>query len=131
MYPNIPTDEKALKIVENFLKQHKDKINFYGLKIQHVMQLLKFILKNTYVTYKEKFYIQTQGVGTGCHTSCIFSEIIVDYTYITAIEKAHTIPLSVSNYVDDSLLIWPGSHESFIKFRDLLGSIWPTIKFNT
>ena len=31
--------------------------------------------------------------------------------------------------MDDSLLIWPGTRESFLEFRDTLGSIWPTLQF--
>ena len=61
----------------------------------------------------------------------IYAEIIIDHTYITVIEEEepNITPLSLSNYMDDSLIIWTGSQQSFLKFKDLLGNIWPSVKF--
>ena len=53
----------------------------------------------------------------------------MDDTYIKAIEKSKDEPLSLSCYVDDSLIFWPGTLESFMEFKDEINKIWPTLNF--
>lgn len=130
MYPNMPTDNTALKIIQECLIKNSNNIDMFGLDIGHIMAILKFILQNTYVTYKDNHYIQKFGIGTGLHTSCSYSEIIVDDTYIKAIAMTtNNTPLSLSNYVDDSLIIWSGTPESFQIFKNNINSIWHTLNF--
>ena len=93
------------------------------------MEMLKFIVTHTYTRIGDKFYLQTRGLGTGSHTSGAYSEIIVDHTYNTVISTFHIKPLLLSTYVDDAWLIWPDNTDAFIKFKEALNNIWPTINF--
>ena len=130
MYPTVPINKEALKVIESYLIKYKEEIEMFGFKIKHIIMMLEFILNNTYIKYKNKYYIQMLGVGTGLRISCSYAEIIVEYTYIQAINQSPTKPMSTSNYVDDhGLLIWPEDIESFNKFKDLINKIWPTVKF--
>ena len=75
------------------------------------------------------YYIATQGLGTGSHNSGAYAEIIIDYIYKTVISKSLIKPLLLSTYVDDAWLIWPGTKESFLEFKESLNKLWPTINF--
>ena len=129
MYPNVPTDEKALNVVKEYIIKHWDNINMFGFKVNHVITMLEFIFKNTYIMYGEQYYIQVEGIGTGLHTSGAYAEIIVDYIYTNAVKQSPIKPSGLSCYVDDSLTIWPGNRITFIEFRNLLGTFWQTMKF--
>ena len=69
MYPNVPTDQKALNVVKECIIKHWDNLNMYGFKADHVIAMLEFIFQNTHIKYGEKHYIQTEGIGTGLHSS--------------------------------------------------------------
>ena len=91
--------------------------------------MLQFVITHTYTRIGDKYYLMTQGLGTGSHSSGAYAEILVDDIYNTVISKALIKPLLLSTYVDDAWLIWPGSKESFIEFNESLNSIWPTLNF--
>ena len=128
MYPNMPIDSTALNVIREYLIKCEDKINLFGLKIDSIMKILKFVLEHTYVAHKDHYYMQSWGIGTGLHTSCCYSEILVNYTYNKALDISTSKPLSLSNYVDDSLLIW-SDKDSFNTFKNIINNIWPTLNF--
>ena len=89
MFPNVPTDDKALKIVKEYLIKHRSSIDLFGLEVSHVMLILDFVLKNTYTKINGKFYKGHSGVSTGGHSSTAYADIIVDWTYIKALPLSY------------------------------------------
>ena len=91
MFDNIPTCQKALDVIKNFMEKHKEHINFFGFKLQHIIQLIQFIFNNNYVENQGKYYRQTNGIGTGGHSSVMIGDIIINYTYTMAIENTQNV----------------------------------------
>ena len=103
----------------------RDSIQLFGFKIEHLIEILEFILGNSYVKAEDNYFLQLKGVGTGYNTSPPYSEIIIDWTYSKALETIIIDPLGLSLYVDDCWLGWLGSLESFMEFKVTLNSVWP------
>ena len=129
MYNTVPTNDKALGIIEQYLVEHKEHIDLFGFRIQEIIKLLKFLIENTYFTYDNEYYINQAGLTTGGHTSGAYAEIIVDYTYKEALKITPIEPKGLSTYVDDAWLLWTGTLEQFLTFLSNLNSIWPTLNF--
>ena len=129
MYPSMPTDEKALEIIEDYLETYHDVINLFGFTTTNIVDLLRFVLHNTYISYNGRYFIQESGVGTGNHSSGAYSEILVDWTYQQAMMVAPNEPVGLTCYVDDAWMLWYGSLTEFQGFKDALNAIWPTVKF--
>ena len=127
MFPCVPIDKKALDIIKECLKKHRTALEFYGIEICHIMIILEFILNNTYTKIEDKYYQQTSGLGTGSCTSTAYADIIVDWTYTQAISLSVISPKLL--YVDDGYPLWPDKEDTFLKFKDLINSIWPSLNF--
>ena len=129
MYPNMPTDDKALNVIKTYLSKYQDQINLFGFSIDDTVTIIEFVLHNTYISYEDSFFIQRSGVGTGNHSSGPYSEIIVDYTYTEALKVSSKEPTALSLYVDDCWMSWTDTLESFYDFLTNLNSIWDSVKF--
>ena len=81
MYPTMPTDERALGIIHQYLTKYKDSISLFGFNIPHILEMLKFILSHTYTKSGNKYFLQKIGIGTGSHSSGAYAEIIIDDLY--------------------------------------------------
>ena len=92
----------------------RDSIQLFGFKIEHLIEILEFILGNSYVKAEDNYFLQLKGVGTGYNTSPPYSEIIIDWTYSKTLETIIIDPLGLSLYVDDC---WLGWLESFMEFK--------------
>ena len=57
MYPNIPINRNAMDVVKVYLEYIIEDINMFGFKIGHVMEIMEFVLNNTYTRYGERFYL--------------------------------------------------------------------------
>ena len=89
----------------------------------------RFIFQNNYVENQGTHYRMTQGLGTGGHSSTIIGDIIINYTYIIAVERFNKSPRNLNLFVDDSWGIWGLGKELFNEFLECLNSIWDSINF--
>ena len=129
MFPTTPINDKALKIVREYLKTHRASLDLFGLEISHIMIMLEFVLHNTCTKIGDSYYKLTSGLGTGSHSSTPYGDIIIDWTYTQAINISTMEPTLIKTFVDDCYLIWPGDEASFLAFKDILNTIWPTLNF--
>ena len=127
MYPTIPTNDNAIKVITKYLAVNKNNLDLFGFKIHHIIRLLKFLLNNIYFNYNDTFYIQHAGLGTGYHSSEAYAEIIVDHTYKEAIKKyniqSNTHFQGLTTYVDEAWVLWLESKDHFTNFLKNLNSI--------
>lgn len=123
MYPSLPTDDKALNIVYGYIRKHFDHIEMYGFQPQDITTMLRFITTHTYVEANGKYFCQKSGVGTGCHSSGAYAEILVDDIYQKALMISCHKPIALSLYVDDAHSLWKNK-EAFFTFLKTLNSIW-------
>ena len=129
MYPTIPTCDRALNILRHYLLKYKSEISMFGFSTANITEMMSFLLKHTYVRKGNQYYLQTEGIGTGSHSSGAYAEIIIDYTYLTAKVMSPIDPTHTSTYVDDAWILWQGSIESFLAFKELLNSVWDSLNF--
>ena len=129
MYPSLPTNDKAMNIVQDYLSRDTT-IDLLGFRPEHIVRMLDFVVNHTYAQTGGSFYRQTSGVGTGYHSSGALAEILVDWTYTEALllTKIEEQPLSLATYVDDSHSIWANKLHCD-NFIVKLSSIWPGIQF--
>ena len=45
MYPSIPTNREALKVIRKYLNDHESKIDMFGFKVSHIMVIIEFMIK--------------------------------------------------------------------------------------
>ena len=125
MFPNMPTNDDAIKVIKSYLHKFEDIIDLLGFSINNILKLLRFLFDHTYVQYDGSFYKQKNGVGTGIHSSPSYSEIIVDHIYGTVIEKTGYMPDGLSLYMDDGWMAWTSSREAFNTFYQELNNVYP------
>ena len=124
MFPNMPINNRATAIIRDYLEEFESKIDLLGFDIEGIIRLLSFCLHHTYLEFRGKYFRQLNGVGTGSHTSPVYSEIIVDYIYKNAIEIV-SLDICPSLYMDDGWLHWAWGMDEFHRFHDALNSIFP------
>ena len=132
MYPTLPTSDTALDVLLTYLLQHQHNIDFLGFDPVHIIQFMKFIVTHSYATMGGRFYRQLFGMGTGYHSSGVYSEILVDFTYQKALNKTPVAQhsLYLATYVDDSISLWQQDTHAH-NFLNRLNSIWPTMNFTS
>ena len=96
MFPNMPIGPAALNVIRLYLHKFEGEVDLMGFRIEDVIDLLQFSLEHTYVLHNGIYYRQKNGVGTGCHSSPSYSEIIVDYIYQTAVIMTQIDPIGLS-----------------------------------
>ena len=124
MFPTLPTDESALLAIKSFLEKHISKVNLYGFKLGHIMEMIKFIFENNYIRNGEEYFLQLIGLGTGSHSSLNIGDIMVDYIYGEAIINYQKEPEGLCLYVDDSWGIWDGTMDEFDQFIIALNEVF-------
>ena len=106
MYPSIPTDKKALDIIEAFITKHEEGKELFGFKLGHIMKFIEFIFSNNYIENEGKYYKQIEGLGTGACASPMIGDILVDNMYMAVIHTTNLEPNGLALYVHDSWGIW-------------------------
>ena len=129
MFPNIPTCHRALEVIKLFMEKYAEHIDFYGFKVGHIIEFIKFIFNNSYVENQGKYFRQVHGLCTGAHSSVIIGDIIIDNVYITVIQGSPVAPRNLTLFVDDSWALWKEGKDKFEIFLQKLNSTWETLKF--
>ena len=130
MYPSLPTDSRAMRVVADYLMQHSHVIDTLGFTINSIINMLSFITSHTYARSGSKFFRQTEGIATGYHSSAPLAEILVAHTYKEALATLPLAdhPVTLATYMDDSHSTWytPTSH---IPLLNALNNVWPSLNF--
>eukprot|EP00116_Pleurobrachia_bachei_P001879 sb/3462141/ len=117
MYPSLPTGDRALTVIHQYLMDLADDIDTLGFSQSDIISMLKFILTHSYARAGDNYFLQIRGVGTGSLA------LYVDDSHSTWAEPDDHLPLltSLNN-------IWPGelvftvecSREGRLSFLDLM-----------
>ncbi|XP_023226396.1 DNA polymerase alpha catalytic subunit-like [Centruroides sculpturatus] len=96
-----------------------------------IRDALTFVTEHNYFCFNRKIYLQKQGVPMGSPLSAILAELVM-----REIERrTFDFPLAIHyprlylRYVDDILIAWEDTEESFLIFMQQLASIYPSINF--
>ena len=131
LYPSIPISDGIEKVIE-FLITHADNINFHGLSIEHLKNILTFICFNYEIKFLNDTYKQINGVPMGARFAPPFSIIYMDYIETTALSRLenYVVPSIYSRYIDDTLLgPLPNDRELFDIMLQTFNSVHPNIQF--
>ena len=99
-----------------------------GLKVSHVIEILKFTLANITLRVNTQYYKQNSGVGTGYYSSGAYGGVILQETLESVIDDKTPIPC-FSLYADDGHSIWSSTKDELDEFISCLNDVWPSLEF--
>ena len=99
------------------------------MSTKHIMDLLEFCLRNTYFTYRGKYYKQVEGAAMGSPTSPIVANLYMESFELRALNTSPNPPLMWKRFVDDTFIIMKKAHKE--EFLTLLNSVDSNIQFTT
>jgi hypothetical protein len=106
LYTNIPTRE-LLTIIDAACNN-----NYVEENLKHdIMKLSRIVINHNYFQFKDKTYLQHEGLAMGAPTSSIFSEFYVQFLEDS---KIYNLLLNYNilgyfRYVEDTLILYNGS----------------------
>jgi hypothetical protein len=122
LYPNIPID-----IGISTVKEVLTDLNFFTpTKLNFLMKLLEWVLRNNYCTFDNTTYLQLKGTAMGTPVAVTYSNI-----FLYGLEKRilPTIPHRFfTRYIDDVFAIFPDSETAHL-YVTKFNSLVPSIKF--
>ena len=126
LFTSIPIDP-AIDIIRKQLEEDQDLKKRTSMTVDHIISLLEFCLKNTYFSFKGRYYEQTEGAAMGSPISPLVANIYMEEFEKQAISTSTTPPILWKRYVDDTFtIIKKNSKDSFLGH---LNSINPKIQF--
>ena len=126
LFTSIPI-EPAINIIEKHLKEDKDLHSRTNMKTQHIINLLRFCLNNSYFSFQGRFYQQTEGAAIGSPISPKVANLFMEDLEVQAIQTSLTAPALWKRFVDDTFTII--KKEDRNSFLQHLNSIHQKIKF--
>ena len=114
-------------VLDHLTTYHRE-IDMLGLKVSHIIEMLKFCLENIILRVNDSFYRQESGVGTGYYSSVAYASIILQKTLEHVINDRTPLGF-LCVYVDDCYGLWNGTMPELLDFVQALSSIWPNLKF--
>ncbi len=108
LYPSIPLD-KGLDFTKKFLQEHEDEIDFLGLDIKDVLDLLKIISTNYEIIFNNEVFLQKNGVPMGARFAPPYAIIFMYELEKQIMSQINTNELEITlykRYIDDILFIY-------------------------
>lgn len=117
LFTNIPVDE-ALQIIRQKYQPE-----------EHIIDLIKHCLKNTYFSYNDKRYRQIEGAPMGSPLSPVIANLFMEDIEVRALESTTLKPKLWLRYVDDTFVIWTHGRNKLDEFLSHLNNIHSKIQF--
>ena len=108
LYPSISTD-KGIEYIESFLNEYRDKIDFYGLNIRDILDLLKLICDNYEIRFDNDIYLQKHGVPMGARFAPPFAIIFMYELERKILNDIGSTEIEIrlfKRYIDDIVIIY-------------------------
>ncbi|XP_023232808.1 uncharacterized protein LOC111632569 [Centruroides sculpturatus] len=104
---------------------------FTAQQVLEVREALLFITEHNYFRCNGKIYLQKQGMPMGSPLSAVLAELIMRCVEHSVFKFPLTIayPLIYLRYVDDILLVWQDTEDSFRVLEHHLSKMYVTIHF--
>jgi hypothetical protein len=131
LYPSIHISDGIEKVID-FLGEHLDNINLYGISLDHLKNILTFICFNYEIRFLSDSYKQINGVPMGARFAPPFAIIYMNYIETTALSRLqkYIVPEIYVRYIDDILLGPISNDDSLINvILQSFNSIHPKIQF--
>jgi hypothetical protein len=122
LYPSIPTPLGLFALREVLSKETNWSID----KIEMILKLSAWVLNNMYITFDDKYYLQTNGTAMGTPFAVVYAIIYLHYHESTVLSKLRFKPIYFKRFIDDIFLIVQ-SKEQGNKFLDTYNDIQKNI----
>ena len=126
LFTSIPI-QLAIEVVQANLDQDNSWRQHTGLEKHHVMDLLKFVLDNSFSVYQGVYYHQTFGCSMGPPVSAVLAELVMIDIETRALSTFASQPRWWKRYVDDSNTCL--KRTDVVNFHSHLNSINSHIQF--
>ena len=117
----------VLNIIEQKLANDKELQQRTTMSIKHIIRLLEFCLRSTYVVFQGQYYKQVEGAAMGSPLSLIVANIYMENFETKALDTALHPPSLWKRFVDDTFVILEAEHKE--EFFNHINVIEEKIKF--
>lgn len=122
LYTNIDT-QMGLELVEKFLTQR----GIPGERIRFVMDLLRFVMTNSYLSFKNRIYHQVDGTAMGTSCAPAYANIIVVMLEAIVLAELAALIYLYRRFLDDILAYV--ADEVADEFMRRMNSLHPKLRF--
>ena len=128
LYTNIPDDE-GINFCVNAIQNHYQ--GSTPLPIQHLKQMLIFILQYNHFTFNGKTYLQIHGTSMGTPFAPNYANIFMAEIEKNILENPpqNKRPTLWKRFIDDIFMVWPHGHTALHQFLEHINCLHETIKF--
>jgi len=122
LYTNMNLD-RILKTVEEAFEKYPNNIR----PSLEILKLLEITLKGNDFTFNEEFYLQNYGVAMGKKYAPALANLYLEYFDHMAMNGFKIKPTFYRRYLDDIILVWPGTVEELNEYNLFLNNLIPDI----
>ena len=126
LFTSVPIDP-TLKIIKDLLVKDPTLKDRTVIRIDDIILLLEFCLKNTNFSFQGQFFEQVEGAAMGSPVSPIVANLYMEYLEQKALSTASQPPRFWCRYVDDTFVIHKEANKQ--GFLQHINSVDPAIKF--
>lgn len=112
LYTNINLNH-GLACVRLFLHEHEDRVP--PMHARQIISILDFVLRNNYIDYEGRCFLQLVGTAMGTPVAVIFANIFMFILERGVINRNKSKILLYRRLLDDILVILTPDHDDFIK----------------
>ncbi|CAI5483630.1 unnamed protein product [Closterium sp. Yama58-4] len=122
LYPSISI-ERGLDAVSSFLMREKPQL------APPLMAMLGWVMRNSFVEFNGRTYHQVRGTAMGTPVAVYFAVLFMSRLDELLKEKWTGIsPLYHARYIDDGLIIWPGTRVELEAYLQTFNALDPDIR---
>jgi len=122
LYTNMNID-RILKTVEEIFDKYPDN----SRPSLEILKLLEITLKGNDFAFNNEFYLQTCGTAMGKKYAPALANIYLQYFDFMAMNGFRIKPSFYKRYLDDIIMIWPGTTEDLKEYNIFLNNLIPDI----
>ena len=115
--------DRILKTVEEAFEKYPNNIR----PSLEILKLLEITLKGNDFTFNEEFYLQNYGVAMGKKYAPALANLYLEYFDQMAMNGFKIKPTFYRRYLDDIILVWPGTVEELKEYNIFLNNLIPDI----
>lgn len=114
LYLHIPHEE-GIESTTDHLHNRNPRPDEVPFPSSVTKELLRVILDHNYFEFNGRMYKQIQGTAMGTKMAPAYANLFMNNLEEKFLQDCHPSPTIWKRFIDDILVIWPGSMESFNK----------------
>ncbi|CAI7822051.1 unnamed protein product [Closterium sp. NIES-54] len=122
LHPSIPL-RRGIDAVSSMLQSGRH------LSYLPIIALLEWVMMNSYVEFDGQLFLQRQGTAMGTPAAVCFAVLFMSrLDEVLRRRWTGTEPLCHVRYIDDGLIVWPGSRDELEAYLNMFNQLDPNIK---